>query len=217
MHRECRERFPRHRLQRKPVVSDPASRHVPWCMSGSLTRGGGENVPGIPGACATRTFTYLARGPCHDAFMSSGRHYRDWSPSQAIWRGSGEIRLPLGAPDNILPPAKLSQFTYLQDTNDTVISKCPGWSYGSSIFCILKWGPYLSYGEVIWHIEGWTTWPNYCRRHLKKIFFVNKNICNSRIMFPTVELTTSQHCMVLISDFWPLLLTWFNFNPSMDK
>ena len=25
---------------------------VPWCMSGSLTRGGGENVPGIPGACA---------------------------------------------------------------------------------------------------------------------------------------------------------------------
>ena len=26
--------------------------HVPWCMSGSLTRGGGENVPGIPGACA---------------------------------------------------------------------------------------------------------------------------------------------------------------------
>ena len=38
--------------------------HVPWCMSGSLTRGGGENVPGIPGACATCNFTYLARGPC---------------------------------------------------------------------------------------------------------------------------------------------------------
>ena len=147
--------------------------------------------------------------------VSSGRHYQAWSPSQAIWRGSSEIRIPLGAPDNNLPTAKLSQFTFLQDTNETVIGKC--WSYGSSIFCILKWGPYLSYGEVIWHIEGWTTWPNYCRRHLKKIFFVNKNICNSRIMFPTVELTTSQHCMVLISDFWPLLLTWFNFNPSMDK
>ena len=26
--------------------------HVPWCMSGSLTYGDGENVPGIPGACA---------------------------------------------------------------------------------------------------------------------------------------------------------------------
>ena len=50
--------FPRHRLQRKPLVSDPGMHHgtcvthVPWCMSGSLTRGGGENVPGIPGACA---------------------------------------------------------------------------------------------------------------------------------------------------------------------
>ena len=33
------------------------------CLSGSLTRGGGENVPGIPGACATRNFTYLVRGP----------------------------------------------------------------------------------------------------------------------------------------------------------
>ena len=37
--------------------------HVQWCMSGSLTRGGGENVAGIPGPCATRNFTYLARGP----------------------------------------------------------------------------------------------------------------------------------------------------------
>ena len=38
--------------------------HVPWYVLGSLTRGGGENVPGIRGACATRNFTYLARGPC---------------------------------------------------------------------------------------------------------------------------------------------------------
>ena len=53
------------------IVSDPGMlhgtcvMHMPWCMSGSLTRGGGENVPGIPGACATRNFTYLARGPCY--------------------------------------------------------------------------------------------------------------------------------------------------------
>ena len=63
----CRERFPRYRLQRKPPVSDPGMHHgithVPWCMPGSLTRGGGENVPGIPGACTTRNFAYLARGP----------------------------------------------------------------------------------------------------------------------------------------------------------
>ena len=37
--------------------------HVPWCMSGSLTRGGDENVPAIPGACGTQNFTYLVRGP----------------------------------------------------------------------------------------------------------------------------------------------------------
>ena len=44
-------------LQIKPLVSDPGMHHgtcvthVPWCISGSLTRGGGETVPGIPGAC----------------------------------------------------------------------------------------------------------------------------------------------------------------------
>ena len=49
--------FPIRRLQRKPLVSDHGMHHgtcvthVPWCMSGSLTCGGGENVPGIPGAC----------------------------------------------------------------------------------------------------------------------------------------------------------------------
>ena len=47
------------------LVSDPGMHygacitHVPWCMSGLLTRSGGENVPSIPGACTTRTFTYL--------------------------------------------------------------------------------------------------------------------------------------------------------------
>ena len=50
--------FPRRRFKRKPLVSDPSMHHgtcvthVPWCMSGSLTCGDGENVPGIPGACA---------------------------------------------------------------------------------------------------------------------------------------------------------------------
>ena len=50
--------FPCRRFQRKPLVSDPGMHHgtcvthVPWCMSGSLTCGDRENVPGIPGACA---------------------------------------------------------------------------------------------------------------------------------------------------------------------
>ena len=41
-----------------------------WCMSWSLTRGSGENVPGILRACATRNFTHLARGSWH--------HWRIW-------------------------------------------------------------------------------------------------------------------------------------------
>ena len=69
MRRECRHHFPHHWLQRKPLVSDAGMHHgtwvthVPWCMLGSLAGGGREKVPGIPGACATRNFTYLARGP----------------------------------------------------------------------------------------------------------------------------------------------------------
>ena len=41
-------------------------KHMSWCMSGSLKRGGGENVLGILGACATHDFMYLARGPWND-------------------------------------------------------------------------------------------------------------------------------------------------------
>ena len=50
--------FPCRRFLRKPLVSDPGMHHgtcvthVRWCMSGSLTCGDRENVPGIPGACA---------------------------------------------------------------------------------------------------------------------------------------------------------------------
>ena len=54
---------------KKPLASEPGMHHgtcvthVPWCMSGSLTRVGGGNVSGIPGACETRNFAYMARGP----------------------------------------------------------------------------------------------------------------------------------------------------------
>ena len=68
MRRERRERFPLHRLNRKPLDSDPGMHHGTfvthhtWCVSGSLTSGGRENFRGIPGACATRNCTYLANG-----------------------------------------------------------------------------------------------------------------------------------------------------------
>ena len=59
---------------KKPLVIDPGMNHdkgvthVPWCMSGSLPRGGGENVPGIPVACTTRSLAHLVRGPCEPEF-----------------------------------------------------------------------------------------------------------------------------------------------------
>ena len=44
--------FPHHRLQRKPLVNDPGMHHgtcvTPWCMSGSLTCGGGKTFPEFP-------------------------------------------------------------------------------------------------------------------------------------------------------------------------
>ena len=52
----------------KPLVSHPGMHHgtcvthVPWCMSGSLTHGGQENVLGIPNASTIHNLTYLARG-----------------------------------------------------------------------------------------------------------------------------------------------------------
>ena len=80
MHLECRERFPCHRLQRTPLLSDPGMHHgtcvthVPWYVSGSLIRCGGENVLGIPGACATRNFTYLVRDPWLSQYVYSDSH-----------------------------------------------------------------------------------------------------------------------------------------------
>ena len=80
MPRDCRERFPCHQLQRKPPVSDPGMHHgtcvthVLWCMSRSLTRGGGEN---IPGACATCNFMYLVKSPWRSG-MENRVNFQNW-------------------------------------------------------------------------------------------------------------------------------------------
>ena len=82
MRRECRESFLRHRFQRKPLVCDPGMHHgtcvthVPRCISGSLTCGGGETVPCIPGACATRNVAYLVRGPLQPLISNSSKCLR---------------------------------------------------------------------------------------------------------------------------------------------
>ena len=61
--------FPAADFQGNRLVSFPDMHHgtcvthVPWLISESLTYVGGENVPGIPGACANHNFAYLAWGP----------------------------------------------------------------------------------------------------------------------------------------------------------
>ena len=49
--------------------------HVPWCMSESLNGCGGENVSGIPSACANLNFMHLARGPYLISESPSGERY----------------------------------------------------------------------------------------------------------------------------------------------
>ena len=93
MHRVCRKRFSHHRLQRKPIVSYPGMHHgtcvthVPCCMSGSLTRGGGENVPG---ACATHNFAYPVRGPTgHNSHRKVGVGGGGWGVRLGGWGVGG--------------------------------------------------------------------------------------------------------------------------------
>ena len=73
--------FPHRRLQRKLLVSDPGMHHctcvtlVPWCMSGSLTRSGGANVPSIPGACLSALWAHkFIRRNC---FTEYARTWKD--------------------------------------------------------------------------------------------------------------------------------------------
>ena len=69
-------------FKRNPLVSDPGMHHgtcvthVPWCMSGSRTRGDGENVPGILRACAPAILRiwqeahwHLSQHPCTSAIV----------------------------------------------------------------------------------------------------------------------------------------------------
>ena len=67
--RECRERFPRHRLQRKPLVSDPGIHRGTCVTHVEIAKPQWrENFPDISGPCATRNFTYLAKGPLDRPF-----------------------------------------------------------------------------------------------------------------------------------------------------
>ena len=110
--------FPRRRLQRKLLVSDPGKHHgscvthVPWCTSGSLTCSGGKNVLGIPGACATRNYTYLTRGPYP-------QHLISWNADEVRVNTSNEM-LPL----NLFKHFSLIQIPHKADTFHIDVYKC---------------------------------------------------------------------------------------------
>ena len=65
---ECRERFPRHIGLAIPtcITARTWRTYRDACRDRKLAdyfeAGGGENFPGIPGACSTRNFNYLKRG-----------------------------------------------------------------------------------------------------------------------------------------------------------
>ena len=84
--------FARRRFQRKLLVSDPGMHHgtcvthVPWCMPGSPTCGDGENVPGIPGACAPAILRIWqeANGVVREQTITRQVHDAIWHPSATV-------------------------------------------------------------------------------------------------------------------------------------
>ena len=90
MRRECRERFPRHRLQREPLVSDPGMHHgtcvtdVPWCMSGSLTTVAGKTFPAFPAHAQPGILRIWQEA--HG--MTPPWPYNQLNVSEDLWRGS---------------------------------------------------------------------------------------------------------------------------------
>ena len=77
--------FPRDRLQRKPLVSDPNMHHgtcithLPWCMSGSLTRGRGKTFPAFP-------------AHAHPQFYVSGKRPIMWTLQLYVYIDSIGVR-----------------------------------------------------------------------------------------------------------------------------
>ena len=89
--------FPAIDFLRRSLVSDPGMHHstcvthVPWCMSRSLTRGSGKNVPGIPGACATRNFTFTSG----KRSMDTPLHYGPFVMGVHRWLSEGASQIDL--------------------------------------------------------------------------------------------------------------------------
>ena len=153
MRRECRECFPCHRLINDPGMDHgTCDTHVPWCMSGSLTHGGGENVPGIPGSCAARCFTYLVRGPCRGPFEEK------WVTQIKAWictykHGFCGMKLLSSRPQRhgeVRARARLINNTplfYVDGINHPSHNLKIG--FGNIWSLLIKWTPYFRYSILI--------------------------------------------------------------------
>ena len=82
--------FPRRQIQRKPLVSDPGMHHgtcvthVPWCMSESLTRGGGKTFPVFPAHAHPQIYVSGNR-PMFHAIQIHGISYAGYMVSCTEW------------------------------------------------------------------------------------------------------------------------------------
>ena len=129
--------------------------HVPWYMSESLTRGGGENVPGIPGACATRNFTHLARGPWRGAVLLTSLTSLAVPVVAIVTAQKGRRVVAVAAPS----PFDFFHELYLHTGNyDHVIHAyhCINSSVMPlSVWCCQHWfDPSRSHWGALWHTHG---------------------------------------------------------------
>ena len=112
--------------------------HVPWCMSGSLIRGGGENVPGIPGACSTHKLTYLSRGP----FLTYWQMYAWWTGWWLVDKLAKYIRGNIGYN---LYMWLLNYFNSIKNPYDFVhIVRCILFVGATCLISWVWWGSFLS-------------------------------------------------------------------------
>ena len=148
--------FRTHRLQRKPLVSDHGMHHgtcvthVPSCMSGSLTCGGGENVPGILGACAP-------------AILRVWQEAHSWENGRTLdfnWKPIYDLCLPCSIAYDFL-----GHFKYVNTYLDTLFHHC----HIPNLKLIHDWIPHfvetirvkftVTFPEVIlWNWPRFTKW-----------------------------------------------------------
>ena len=131
MRRECRECFPLHReLAIRTCITARAWRACrDTCrdlkLAVSFEVGGGENIPGIPGACANRNFGYLVRGTC----------------------GLNSFTYQVGQLWNEMPTRYLSRPPYVYNGNTTSWKPSLYWDGVLVVFILQDWYRSILLGE----------------------------------------------------------------------